>query len=250
VVLDRLTKSYVRYDLDVLRVTVLELPARWGDAPGAVAALDSLLEKGPATDLVVVPELAFTGYASPELDFDVTRFAESIDGPTARETAAVAKRHGIHLLAPVVLRDGDHLYNACILHGPGGVLATYRKRHPWIPERWARRGAEPPPIVEIAGKRVTISFCYDVHFFRIDTWRQLRAADLLLFPSAWVDAHDTRIPTLTAVARRFDVAVASANWGPGVVAVRGQGDSCVIDRKGEILARVERGAIRADATIT
>jgi predicted amidohydrolase len=234
----------------VLRVTVLELPARWGDAAAALAGLDALLAKGAATDLVVVPELAFTGYVSPAMDFDVSPFAETIDGPIARETAAIAKKHGIHLLAPLVLREGDRLTNACILHGPEGVLATYRKRHPWMPEVWATRGTDPPPVVEIAGTRVTIAICYDVHFFRLDTWRELRAADLLLFPSAWVDAHDTRIPTLAAVARRFDVCVASANWGPGVVAVRGQGDSCVIDRRGEILARVERGGIRADATIT
>lgn len=247
----RLTKSYVRYDFHVLRVTVLELPARWGGATEALAELDRILAAGPETDIVVVPELAFTGYVSPQIDFDPRPFAEELDGPIARGSAEIAARHRVHLLAPLVLREGERFSNACILHGPDGApITVYRKRHPWLPETWATPGAIAPSVVDVAGTRVTIAICYDVHFLPWDASRELRAADLLLFPSAWVDAHDTRIRTLASLARRFDVNVASANWGAGVVAVRGQHDSCVLGRRGEILARVERGELRADATIT
>ena len=238
----------MRYDLGVMRVTVLELPARWGGAAEALAELDDILARGPATDLVVVPELAFTGYVSPEIEFDPRPFAEELGGPITRGSAAIAARHRVHLLAPLVLREGGQHFNACILHGPDAPIAVYRKRHPWIPEAWATAGRDPLPVVDVAGTRVTIAICYDVHFLAAESARELTEADLLLFPSAWVDAHDTRIRTLSALAQRFELNVASANWGPGVVTVRGQGDSCILGRRGEVLARAEHG--RADAVIT
>jgi predicted amidohydrolase len=235
----------------VLRVTVLELPARWGDAAAALVALERLLERGPETDLVVLPELALTGYVSAALSFDVTPFAEPTSGPTMRGAAEIAARRRVHLLLPHALREGKQVYNACSVIAPDGArLATYRKRHPWAPETWATRGPDPPPVIDIGGVRTTIAICYDVHFLAWDTHAELEASDLLLFPSAWVDPHDTRLDTLVSLARRFEVSIASANWSAGVVNVRGQGDSCIIGRRGEILARVTPGDVRADAEIT
>ena len=77
----------------------------------------------------------------------------------------------------------------------------------------------------------------------------LAAADLLLFPSAWVDREDTLPATLRTLAARFDVAIANANWGPGVVRVSGQGGSRIVAAGGRTVAVVAAGARRADAVI-
>jgi predicted amidohydrolase len=149
-----------------------------------------------------------------------------------------------------VLREEDALFNAVMLFGARGErLAVYRKRHPWFPETWATAGAERPPVVSVCGARVTIALCFDVHFLAEDAAPELEAADVLLFPSAWVDEEDSRTAILAELARRFGVHVASANWGAGVVRVAGQGGSCILGTRGEVLARVERGGLRADAMI-
>lgn len=66
--------------------------------------------------------------------------------------------------------------------------------------------------------------------------KELDAADLLVFTSAWVDEEDTRLPLLRALARRHRVAVVNANWREGVVVVPGQGGSVVLDAKGRVVA--------------
>jgi predicted amidohydrolase len=229
-----------------VRVTVLELAASYGDPARVLAEIDARLTAGPPTDLVVIPEAALHGYVSRARDFDLSRFAEPLDGPTARATAALAARHGVHLLGSLVLREGDALYNAMICFDPRGELAfTYRKRHPWLPETWATAGSEPPPVVTIAGVQVTIAICFDIHFVAGDAAGELAAADLLVFPSAWVERPDTRAELLAALARQFDLYVANANWAPGVVRVPGQGGSCIVAPDGSVevaplLGRLDR----------
>ena len=218
-----------------MRVTVLELPAAWGEPTRVLAEIDARLAAGPATDLVVVPEAALHGYVSPAGDFDLTRFGEPLDGPTARACAALSAARGVHLVASLVLREGDALYNAMTCFDPRGELAfVYRKRHPWFPEAWATPGPAPPPLLELAGHVITIAVCYDVHFLARDAVRELEAADVLLFPSAWVEEPDTRAARLARLAQRFDLYVANANWAAGAVRVPGQGGSCIVAPDGSI----------------
>ena len=221
-----------------MRATVLELPASWGAPARVLAEIDARLAAGPATDLVVVPEAALHGYVSADGDFDLTRFAEPLDGPTARACAALAAARGVHLVSSLVLREGAAIYNAMTCFDPQGALAfVYRKRHPWFPETWATAGPLAPPVVEFAGRRLTIAVCYDVHFLADDAAAELAAADVLLFPSAWVERPDTRADHLAVLARAFGLHVLNANWAPGVVRIPGQGGSCVVGPDGDVVAR-------------
>ena len=218
---------------------MLELPASWGNPERALAEVELELERGPETDLVLLPEASLTGYVSPDGDFDLARFAEPIDGPTWRALADVARRHRQNLVAPLVLSEGGLYFNAMVAFDRRGEpIFTYRKRHPWFPETWASAGNEPAPTVEIEGARVTIALCFDVHFLAEDAAGALDAADLLLFPSAWVEEVDTRPVLLADIARRHRIAIANANWGEGTVLVPGQGGSSILDASGTVMARV------------
>jgi predicted amidohydrolase len=234
----------------VLRVAVIELPARWSAVDEALRDVEEALDAGPATDLVLLPEASLTGYVSPELDFDLTRFAEPIDGPTARALASLAVRYETHLFGPSILEEDGECFNATLGFAPSGEhVVTYRKRHPWIPESWATPGREPYPLVEVAGAKVTIACCFDVHFLAREAAETLNAADLLLFPSAWVEEVDTRPRRLKTIARKHRVAVAAANWGRGDLRVAGQGGSCILDANGDVVAKVTAGGRRIDATL-
>ncbi|HVV85687.1 MAG TPA: carbon-nitrogen hydrolase family protein [Kofleriaceae bacterium] len=233
-----------------MHVTAIELPARWGAPREALAEVDAWLARGPATELVLLPEAALTGYVSPEGDFDASVFAEDVDGPTAQALAALAARHRVHLVAPLVERAGDACFNSMVGFGPSGARTfVYRKRHPWIPETWATPGDGAHPLVTIGDRTVTIATCFDLHFLPDEAADVLAAADLLLFPSAWVDRRHTRLPLLRALAARFDVAVVNANWAPGVVRLAGQGGSCVLARDGAVVATATPASRRADASL-
>lgn len=236
-----------------MRVTVLELPARWGDPLAALDAVDEALAAGPPTDLVLLPEASLTGYVSPQGDFDLLRFAEPEGGPTAERIREVARRRGVALVAPLILEEGGSVFNAMRgVDAEGLELFTYRKRHPWYPETWATAGTAPLPTARVAGVTVTICICFDIHFVVPP------AADLLLFASAWVDDEsqeaDARGRILRDLAQRRRLAIANANWGRGAVEVAGQGGSRILGPDGRELVRVSSVAsaarlARADATL-
>lgn len=231
-----------------MRVTLLELPAAHGEVRGQLERVRRALASGPPTDLVLLPEASLTGYVSPEGDFDLARFAEPLDGDTATALSAIAAEHAVHLVGPLVEREGRHVYNAMIGFGPSRErFLHYRKRHPWVPEGWATPGEHASPLAHVHGRALTIAICFDVHFLIDEASNQLSAADVLLFPSAWVQDEDSRASMLPELARRFDVAIVNANWGAGSPRVAGQGGSMIVGRSGEVLAVATDG--RADAEI-
>ena len=218
-----------------MRVTVLELPARWGAVEDQLRRVEQELERAPCGDLVLLGEAALTGYLP-----DPTPFAESRGGDTERKLAELGKRFGTVVVGPLIEREGERVFNA--VTAPG--LFHYRKKNPWYLEGWATGGTDPAPVVELAGKRVTVCICFDLHFLEaVD-------ADVLLFPSAWVDDDgDSRATLLPEVARRFGVAVVNANWGPGTPRVAGQGGSRVVGADGSVLARCAGKKRRIDVEL-
>jgi 5-aminopentanamidase len=223
----------------VVRVAAVEMPVRFGDPRGSLARLGAILSSPgmEGVDVALLPEAALTGYVSPEGDFDLAPFAEPLDGPTAAGLAALARRHGLALAGPLIERDGDARFNALLLFDAGGErIGHWRKRHPWSPERWATPGDLGTPVVSVRGIKVTAGICYDVHFLSHDAAGALDEADVLLFPSAWVDEdEDDRADILPALARRHDVWVVNANWGRSRPRIRGQGGSRILDRAGRVI---------------
>jgi predicted amidohydrolase len=236
-----------------VRVCAIEVPASWGERARVLARVERELAAGPPAPLVLLPEACLDGYISPRAECDLSPFAEAPDGPACQALSGLARKHAVVLAGSFVERDGPRCYNALAVFGPdGGVVARYRKRHPWVIEAWATPGEAPPPVFDVGGLRVTVAMCFDVHFLAEDAASQLREADVLLFPSAWVEeAGDTRDTLLPELAREFDVAIVNANWGVGVPRVQGQGGSRIVGRDGAVVARASGpGRIEADCLRT
>lgn len=238
-----------------MRVAVLELPASYDRQATREAELERLLEAGPPCDLALLGEAVLTGYVSPSGDFDLSRFAEPLDGPTLARARSTARRHGTALGLPLVERGDDGLLYNCyvLLDAAGELVHRYRKRHPWYPEAWATPGAQPFECVELGGLSLLVAVCFDLHFLTREASLALSSADLLVFPSAWVDddAEDARAAALGGLERRFGLAIANPNWGPGAPAVRGQGGSRIL-RPGQaplVAASARDTALRVDAEL-
>lgn len=243
----------------MLRIAALELPHRFGMPATQLVALDQcLLGLRGEVDLVVMPETALTGYCSPQGACDPTAWAEPLDGPTMAQCASLARDHGIALLAPLVEDApgplGPRRYNSAVLFDAEGErVGHWRKRHPWHPEKWATPGDLGTPVVSLRGVRLAVAICFDIHFVADDAAEALAAADVLLYPSAWVDddAHDARGPLLSQLAQTHGLWVVNANWGLGLPRVRGQGGSRIVDPTGREVVRAcaTGGARLARATV-
>ena len=79
--------------------------------------------------LVVFPE--YSSHFSTPLGPNALAAAEPLDGPFATELAAIARKHGVVLVAGLVeSADDDHFYNTLVAFDTAGELvARYRKVH-------------------------------------------------------------------------------------------------------------------------
>ncbi len=146
--------------------------------------LAALLERVEA-DLVVLPELATTGYLFASRE-DVWRLAEPIPGPTVELLHACAKRRDSYIVLGLAERAGDRCYNSAVLIGPQGVIGTYRKMHLFHEEkRLFDPGDLGFPVFEIEGVKVGLLICFD-HFFP-------EAARTLALQGAQVIAHPSNL---------------------------------------------------------
>jgi predicted amidohydrolase len=137
-------------------------------------------------DLVVLPELASSGYAFRD-DDEAQRSAEDADdGPTVRALRDVCAAHGCHIVAGLNERDGECRHNSAVLIGASGRLATYRKLHLFYDEQtWFVPGAE-LPIVDLPFGRVGIIICYDLWFPEPARALALAGAEIIAVPTNWV----------------------------------------------------------------
>lgn len=223
-----------------MRFAALQIEHHFGDPGAALRQIDAFLEGAGPLDLVLLPEACLTGYVSPTGNFDLSPQAEPLDGPSAQALAGLARKFHTTLAGPLIEREGRRVFNSFLVFGPDGTrIAHYRKRHPWFPERWATAGTLPYPRFQLDGLTCTLAICFDVHFLEEENSAPLQGADLLLFPSAWVDGRapeDTRAELLPGMATRQGLTILNANWARSRPHLPGQGGSRIVGPRGQHLA--------------
>ena len=100
---------------------------------------------------------------------------------------AACRQHGCFCIFGLLERDGPRLFNACVLTGPDGVVATYRKVHlPYLGiDMFADPGDTPFAVHDAAGIKVGMHICYDGAFPEPARVMSLLGADLLVLPTNW-----------------------------------------------------------------
>ncbi|MCP2166823.1 nitrilase family protein [Goodfellowiella coeruleoviolacea] len=136
--------------------------------------------------LVVLPELATTGFAFTDRA-EAYAHAEPVpDGPTVTAWADFARRHGVHLAGGLVERDGVRLYNTAVLVGPDGYVGRYRKAHLWDREKlWFTPGDVGFPVFDTTIGRIGMLICWDIWFPEVPRLLAAQGADIICAPSNW-----------------------------------------------------------------
>jgi NAD+ synthase (glutamine-hydrolysing) len=209
-----------------------------GNRDAIVAQVGRALEAG--ADLLLVPELAITGYPPEDL-----LLRPGFVRAARRELDEVARAcTGLAALVGVPIFDGD-LYNACAVCAGGEVEAIYRKR--FLPnygvfdeDRYFAPGRE-LVLLEAGGTLVGLTICEDM-------WQPgppatdlaLAGAELLVNISAspfHVGKDREREEMFQTRARDNSCFVAFCNAVGGQDELIFDGHSCVIDDEGVVLAR-------------
>ena len=137
--------------------------------------------------IVVLPELANSGYvfASRQEAFSL---AQSVpDGDTAQAWISAAQRLKVHVVAGIAERVGDRLYNAAVVAGPNGYIGTYRMLHLWGDEHlFFEAGDLGLPVFHTELGRIGVVVCYDGWFPETYRLLAMQGADIVCMPTNWV----------------------------------------------------------------
>jgi N-carbamoylputrescine amidase len=177
----------------LLQVSCIQFEPTFGDVAGNVARSCALIRDAAASGskLIVLPELANTGYVFETLE-EARKFAEPAPGgASARAWSELAEELGVYLVAGVAERDGDTLYNAALIAGPQGFIGVYRKAHLWNRENlFFAKGNLGFPVFDTPIGKIGVAICYDGWF--PETFRQLalKGAEIVCVPTNWVPMPD------------------------------------------------------------
>ena len=178
-----------------VRVAVVQMNTTWLKADDNRAKMvnyvQDIVEEGPV-DLIVFPELANTGYIKGRVEEFNVRFieqAESIPGPTTDALGALARKHGVHIvagLAELHPRIPATLYNSAVLIDPEGqVVGVHHKLHIPAEEKHYFYPGSTTEVYHTDLGTIGLLVCYDSEFPELPRILSLKGAEILVGIFNW-----------------------------------------------------------------
>ncbi|MGE0193368.1 MAG: carbon-nitrogen hydrolase [Planctomycetota bacterium] len=141
--------------------------------------------------LVVTQELFRSPYFCQVEDASWFALAEPIPGPSTEVLGAVAREHGVVIVASLFEKRAPGLYHntVAVLEGDGSIAGTYRKMHiPDDPRFYEKFYFTPgdqgfTPIDTSVG-RLGVLICWDQWFPEAARLMAMAGAELLIYPTA------------------------------------------------------------------
>lgn len=226
-----------------IKVAGVQMDVAFANTAKNLNRIEEGLRKAAAQQakLVVFPECAVTGYCYETLA-EAMPLAESVPGPVTERLATLCHELKVFAVTGMLERDGDRLFNACVLTGPDGLVAGYRKIHlPFLGiDCFATPGDRPFAVHEAAGVQVGMHICYDSAFPESARTMALSGAELLVLPTNFPPAAECLADhVIPARAMENGVYVMSVNRVGEERGFRFIGHSKICDADGRILAAAD-----------
>lgn len=172
-----------------LKIACVQFEPVFGDVSANLAMMEARIRQAHAqgASVVVLPELADSGYVFHDID-ELSACAAPIPaGRSSKHLTALAAELSLHIVSGLAERDGKAFFNSAILCGPSGYIGKYRKLHLWNREKlFFQPGDLGLPVFDTVIGKLGVAICYDGWF--PETFRQLalNGAELVCIPTNWV----------------------------------------------------------------
>ncbi len=135
-------------------------------------------------DLIVLPELPFTGYFHKDRE-ETQRLAEDPrKSPTVESLINLCKKQSFYLVTGFSERQKDKTFNSALLMGPEGLLHTYRKLHLFNEEKkWFDPGNTPLDVQTVRDVKIGMMICFDWIFPEVARTLTVQGAQIICHPS-------------------------------------------------------------------
>ena len=197
--------------------------------------------------LIVLPELANSGYAFASVEEAELGSEPAPDGPTLVHWVRQCRQLGVWVVAGFTERSDRGRFDSAALLGPEGVVGVYRKAHLFFNEQsYFEPGDTGFPVFDLPFGRVGMLICYDLWFPEAARVLSLAGADIICVPTNWVANFRRRVQdergwtmgnyASVAVATQNQVFLAAADRVGSERDIEFVGGSCVVGPDGWMLA--------------
>lgn len=135
-------------------------------------------------DIVVLPELPFTGYYFATRDEVMALAEDPARSATVDSLARLCRQRDFYIVTGFAERRHEKAYNSSLLIGPQGLVHTYRKLHLFNTEKdYFDAGDTPLSVQELRGVKIGMMVCFDWAFPEVARTLALQGADILCHPA-------------------------------------------------------------------
>jgi 5-aminopentanamidase len=162
----------------------LQYEVVFGDWDANAAQVRDLIAQAKGADLLVLPELAFSGYDFHDKD-ELLSLAEPFEnGPTRTLLTELARVHNTILVVGYAESASEGCYNSAMLICPDGTAHNYRKIHLFNQEQDVfLPGDKAPAVVDTPVGRIGMMVCFDWFFPETARCLALAGAQIIAHPS-------------------------------------------------------------------
>ena len=135
-------------------------------------------------DIIVLPELAFTGYYFKDADEVATLAEEPSHSQTVKMLTALCREKDFYLVTGFAEKAHEKVFNSALLVGPDGLLHVYRKLHLFNTEKSCFTPGDKPLEVQcIRGVKIGMMICFDWIFPEVSRILTVKGADIICHPA-------------------------------------------------------------------
>ena len=220
-----------------MKIALVQFDIEWAAPAHNRERLDGILSGLGAVDLIVLPEMFSTGFATkPE------GIAEEAPCASLEWMKAKASALGSAIVGSIALHDGGKYVNRVYFVKPDGNVTEYDKHHLFTfsgEHRLFTRGSD-RKIVEWRGVRFLLNVCYDLRF---PVWsRNRKDYDAAIYVASWPSVRQFPWETLLrARAIENQCFVLGVNRVGKDISLDYEGGTALIDPYGATVAGAEAG---------
>jgi predicted amidohydrolase len=182
--------------MDKIKISTAQFENKSGDKKYNLSVIEQLSEKASieGSNVIAFHECSITGYTfarhlSKEQMLDLAEFIPS--GESILKLIEIAKKNDIVILAGLFEKDeNDSLFKAYVCVDKNGLVAKYRKLHPFI-NPFLTAG-ENYCVFEIHGWKCGILICYDNNIIENVRATTLLGANIIFMPHVTMCTPSTR----------------------------------------------------------
>ncbi len=179
-----------------LKIATAQFEHKSGDKAYNLSVIEKLTTKAAeeGAKIICFHECSVSGYTfarhlSKEQMLDLAEFIPG--GPTVKKLQQIAAKYEVSILASLFEKDGDNnLYKACVCVNEGGLVARFRKLHPFINPNLTPGNEY--CVFELYGWKCGILICYDNNIIENVRATSLLGADIIFMPHVTMCTPSTR----------------------------------------------------------